>query len=1607
MSRRLCCALVWWFPCVVWAADTATVDVQASAAPIVFAGEELRAALKAAGWSLSDTAGGAKLAITLVEPDGQGAAESFAVTVEPAGDRSVVRVQGCDARGVMYGGLDVAEQIAVHQGELRIEPRNGRPFLPVRGLKFNIPLAGNVYLSAEDQAHGEWFWDLEYWRAFVRFLAYNRYNLLSFWNSHPYDQMVRIEKFPEANGLPPEKLAANVAFFHALFKLARDHGLDTSIVTWNIHSSAAFRQAHNIKDGEDSPLIRDYQRECVRCLLKEYPELTGMGTCPGEAMGGVAGPPEEWIRQTYFPGIADAGRTKLPFILRYWGGTPPATAAMLEKAQYDGPVYLDIKFNGEHMYSSTKPHLKNQEWLNQRPMPYQLLWHLRNDCIYQFRWFDLDFAESVVRNCGGPDSAGFVMGSEIEVPGVDRVHTPQTVAHKTWKYEFEKNWTRFGVWGRVGFNPDEPRSFWAARFSQRFGPQAGPKVMEALTAASKIIPLTTSFHWNYMNGDWYPEGNVGNWNTSAEMPFPNYRDRELWHNILEWTFNHVIDDTFQSIPDHVALRVMVGETDSSGVITPPRFAEQLETAAAACATARAQAAASVFSSGQNEWACTELDLRALELLGRYYAAKARAATEVMLFLALGEEPHRASAIAQLTQALDLWKQLSAAADSHYATHEIWLFGKQFDWKRYIPEAERDIQIVRDLVPWPRIDQEWYAPPAGNGSLIRGFTSRSWSLPAGSPSGLNAWPAVLNGLTLELEDATTQGPEGRTMGASLEVADAGTAVITLHSTAIKTATINGQMARVVGGAPEQSVVGPIRAGSNNLALTFARQVAVPRITGKSVLAADTVFIEAEAGQLTAPVEAQELPGASGGKVIVSPKGKGRGEGDGGKIVDNGWATYQIEIPADGAYVIHACAFWPDTSANSFFYAWDAAAPKMLGNDEAFKTWHWVATPAEKLTAGKHTLTLRNRDEGSILDCLLVARDETRTQAAMLDAYYERLSAPHHIQATSLEAWKTRRQEIRQHVLRDLGLDPMPEKLPLNVTYGGELDRGDYVVKRVYWQTWPEVYASGYLYLPKTPGKHPAILSPHGHLSLGTRDPAEQTRSIALAKKGYVSLAIDSAHLPAESFLIGASSLTVMIFNGIRGVDLLETLPEVDVTKIGCAGMSGGGQQTTYMMLADDRIAAAVPVVYISWFRRIMNTAGFPHCICNIVPGLLRDVDEPEIAATYAPKPAFIECVTGDWTSRFPKEEYPEIQAVYALYGAKDAVGVQQWVSGHDYFRAMREPTYAFFNHHLKHVDDPAEAKEPDVPTETQDTLATLDHPPAEAKPLEAIVDWYRTQYGCKPAIPEDAAGWKQYQAGLRAGLARVLGDAPVHGELISTEDGLNLFGRPARRLTIRTEPGIQVSAMLITPSGEKAAPVAILTHEQGISGLLTVERPRIETLLNADLAVALAEVRLTGVLARNWSLDGVLWGRPEVGMAATDLRAIADVLAGQPGLDGRRMALVGLGDTNVTALCAAALDERFAAVAIPALGATYAEGRKSPLIGNLLRVADLPQLAATIAPRPLLIGGFSPSPLPTQPDVLRFARQAYAGLDARPRFHTFADSLPIEQLTAALKAAPGK
>jgi hypothetical protein len=143
----------------------------------------------------------------------------------------------------MYGTLEIAEQLQLKGTVQAGRDESQKPFLPIRALKFNVPLAGTMYLSEEDLKHNQWFWDLNYWQSFLDMAALNRYNSISFWSAHPYDRMVRIAKYRATPS--SEELDRNIQFFRnsSAWRVIRA-GV---FITWNIHNSPSCQSAQHFR----------------------------------------------------------------------------------------------------------------------------------------------------------------------------------------------------------------------------------------------------------------------------------------------------------------------------------------------------------------------------------------------------------------------------------------------------------------------------------------------------------------------------------------------------------------------------------------------------------------------------------------------------------------------------------------------------------------------------------------------------------------------------------------------------------------------------------------------------------------------------------------------------------------------------------------------------------------------------------------------------------------------------------------------------------------------------------------------------------------------------------------------------------------------------------------------------------------------------------------------------------------------------------------------------------------------------------------------------------------------------------------------------------------
>ncbi len=328
----------------------------------------------------------------------------------------------------------------------------------------------------------------------------------------------------------------------------------------------------------------------------------------------------------------------------------------------------------------------------------------------------------------------------------------------------------------------------------------------------------------------------------------------------------------------------------------------------------------------------------------------------------------------------------------------------------------------------------------------------------------------------------------------------------------------------------------------------------------------------------------------------------------------------------------------------------------------------------------------------------------------------------------EAWEVRAAEVRRQVLVACGLWPMPKPTPLNAVVHGKLELDDYTVERVYFESYPGFFVTGSLYKPKQiKGRVPAVLCPHGHwpngrfydngetatkrqitegaerFEDGGRSPL-QSRCMQLARMGCIvfhydmigyadsqQISFNVAHrygkprsemegadnwglFSAQAELRLQSIFGLQTYNSIRALDWLLTLSEVDPTRIGVTGASGGGTQTFILGAVDPRVTVQFPAVMVS-------TAMQGGCTCENCSLLRINTGNIELAGLFAPKPLGM-AAANDWTKEIMTKGLPELQQLYKLLGAPDNVMAKPLVHfPHNYNYVSRSAMYHWFNKHL--------------------------------------------------------------------------------------------------------------------------------------------------------------------------------------------------------------------------------------------------------------------------------------------------------------------------------------
>ncbi|HUU12760.1 MAG TPA: acetylxylan esterase [Terriglobia bacterium] len=585
----------------------------------------------------------------------------------------------------------------------------------------------------------------------------------------------------------------------------------------------------------------------------------------------------------------------------------------------------------------------------------------------------------------------------------------------------------------------------------------------------------------------------------------------------------------------------------------------------------------------------------------------------------------------------------------------------------------------------------------------------------------------------------------------------------------------------------------------------------------------------------------------------------------------------------------------------------------------------------------------------------------------------------------------------------------ERTPLNARVVGEIARPGYVVRKVIFESLPEFYVTANLYVPTAGGgPYPAVLSPEGHSRNGKAYEVYQHLFIGLVKRGYVVLTYDpigqgerleywdflsggrrfefNQHAMAgiQEYLLGQNLARYFIWDGIRALDYLTSLPEVDASRIGITGSSGGGTLTTFISMLDPRVKVASIVTFITSLpKKIENRHNDAESDPEQdVQGLLAaGIDHPEYVGMIAPRPVQIGAATEDF---FPiagtRQTFQEARQLYERLGIGERIRMVEFEHRHMYSQPLREATTAWFDRWLKggegEVHEPAITPEPDstlqcTPSgQVQTSMGgkrVYDFNRLEAERLEAGLEKRRLQ----PDFVRDLPSLIRGQLNLPSGQAK-----PQVRKLAEVE----IDGLAVERLVLETEPGIIVPIRVIYSKNRSGRSPAVV-YLRDRSGAR--DAPEIfERLSRGGKLVAVADVRGFGetMSPRNVREEGVDYfdprdgmdadfayaafflGRPLLGMRVWDALQVAEYLRSRPDVEPSRVTVAGRGWAGVIALFTAAVDLKVSGIVVEGVPASYAEVAHSELYNHpaslvlpgVLREFDLPDAFAALAPRPALV-----------------------------------------------------
>ena len=522
------------------AKPTVSIRYEGDSESVKFGIQNIKEAMEKNNLSYVDKDG--EYQITIHDIDTALQEQEYAIDVEGKS----ITLKGGDETGLMYGALQIAENIEINDGITALNDYSEKAYIEKRSVAFRpiLDMRSPSYTNNADSARWNFenSWNLDFWKGFFDIMAKMRYNMISFNSVNDLPSMIKVDGYEdcalediwEYTGEYDDSYMGNatdmfrqeqidsgnyrvfkkmtidekIAYWHSVFQAAHNRGIKIRYETMHIYTYYE-NGKYGITDRRDNPVTVDYFSKAYSTFLKEYTEIDFFGCGkPGENMDYEKGT-ELQTDQYIYNTIGYAGKKALE--------ADPNRKIVIDVAMtdtnkelwanYPVPLAHFQRYNDTHLYVTTKTPQSTVEALQRLNPNWKAMMLLKEGDQMHFTWGDMGFVREFCKNLYHENSWGYTWGADVYYTvGKEYEFVDESL---NGDYYYNRHFINYTLFGRLSFNPDLTDEYLNKVLYSKFEGVAREHydiAINALKEASMVIIRVNSQHCpGGTDSAWYPE----------------------------------------------------------------------------------------------------------------------------------------------------------------------------------------------------------------------------------------------------------------------------------------------------------------------------------------------------------------------------------------------------------------------------------------------------------------------------------------------------------------------------------------------------------------------------------------------------------------------------------------------------------------------------------------------------------------------------------------------------------------------------------------------------------------------------------------------------------------------------------------------------------------------------------------------------------------------------------------------------------------------------------------------------------------------------------------------------------------------------------------------